>query len=244
MNPIVRICCATALLLCASVPAFSAVRAQGIDVSPVNVQLAPGQLATTLTVTNRNSRRMSFQIRGFAWEVDAAGNDVVTPTDALLSSPPIATVQAGASQVVRLVLKKPPGDRESTYRIVFDQLPAPNDPGVVRVLIRISIPVFAEPDTRVDAHLNWRIAHEAGRWWLIVSNTGNRHLSLADLKLEGPGGQELPLDVTAPPHILAGATRRWAIQTTAALPANAQFRVTASADVGVVDQRVSIDAGP
>src|SRR5512139_358474 len=143
-----------------SVPA----RAQGIEVTPANIEMAPGQTAAALTVVNRNDRKISFQIRGFSWQQDKAGNDILTPSTEILSSPPLATIQPGAIQVVRLVLRHPPQGREGTYRILFDQLPPPAVAGVVHVLLRISIPVFAEPgEVRIAPRVRWRITRDAGR---------------------------------------------------------------------------------
>ena len=44
------------------------VRAQGLSVMPVTIQLAPGQLAAVLTVTNQSDGETSFQVRPFAWQ--------------------------------------------------------------------------------------------------------------------------------------------------------------------------------
>lgn len=244
MNALVRLCSAAALFLCTTVVAYTSAQAQGIEVSPVNVQLVPGQMATTLTVTNHNTRKVSFQIRGFSWQLDGPDKDVLAPTDDLLASPPIATVQPGASQVVRLVLRKAAQGGEGTYRIIFDQLPPPDEPGVIHVLVRISIPVFAEPEAPIAPKVNWEIANADGRWWLIATNGGTRHLSVSKIKLEALGGHELQVQVNSPPHILAGATRRWLIQADAKLTPNEVVHLTADADVGVVDQRITIDAGP
>jgi fimbrial chaperone protein len=197
-----------------------------------------------LTVTNRNPDKVSFQVRGFSWQQDAQGDDVLAPTDALMSSPPIATVQPGASQVVRLVLRQPPQGREGTYRVIFDQLPTPSEPGMIHVLIRLSIPVFAEPASRVVPDVTWRISNDAGRWWLVATNHGTRHLTVSKMKLVAPDGQELPVEVKAPPHILAGATRRWPIQAKAGLSPNEVAHLTADADVGAIDQRITVDTGP
>jgi fimbrial chaperone protein len=120
MNRIARICTAFALVLQAGLLACSPARAQGLEVTPTNVLLAPGQTAAALTVANHADRKVSFQIRGFAWRQDGQGNDVLDPSDALLASPPIATIEPGTSQVVRLILRQPPQGQEATYRILFD----------------------------------------------------------------------------------------------------------------------------
>ena len=244
MNRIARLSIAFLLALQVAFLASSPAPAQGLEVTPINLVLAPGQNAAALTVTNHEDHKVSFQIRGFAWRQDGQGTDVLDPSDALLASPPIATIEPGASQVVRLILRQPPQAQEATYRILFDQLPPPHEAGVVRILLRLSVPVFAEPHAQIAARLHWRIASQDGRWWLIASNDGTRHLTLGQLKLVGPDGRELQVEVASPPHILAGATRRWPIMTAAPLSSKDVFRLTATADVGTIDERISPDSGP
>lgn len=239
-----RLCGMAAALLCSSVLAQSLAPAQGVEVVPVNVQLAPGQAAATLTITNHNPRKMSFQIRGYSWQQDSAGNDTLAPTEELMSSPPLATIQPGGSQVVRLILRHPADNREATYRVIFDQLPPPNEAGVVHILVRLSIPVFAEPLMRVAPRVDWRIRKDAGRWWLVATNSGSRHLTVRNMRLEGSDGRSLQLEIKSPPHILAGATRRWAVLANTPLAPNEVLRLTGSADVGTIDQRISADTGP
>src|ERR1700742_1222288 len=66
--------------------------AQSLTVLPVSIELAPGQMATTLTVINQGDAETAFQIRAFAWSQRADGDDQLGVTDDLRASPPIATV--------------------------------------------------------------------------------------------------------------------------------------------------------
>ncbi len=217
---------------------------KGIEVAPTNILMAPGRTAATLKVTNHDDHRISFQIRGFSWRQKGSDDDILDPTDELVASPPIATIQPGASQVVRLVLREAPRDAEHTYRILFDQLPSPSEAGVVHVLIRLSIPVFAEPQSRVAPGVHWRITSISGQSWLVAVNNGNRHLTVRNLKIEDSGGHVFPVEIKSPPHILAGASRRWHILSKGPLAPNQPVRLTASADVGAIDERILPDAGP
>ncbi|HEX4737449.1 MAG TPA: fimbria/pilus periplasmic chaperone [Allosphingosinicella sp.] len=219
-------------------------RAQGVGVSPVNLLMQPGQTAAALIVTNREDHRIAFQIRGYSWHQDRGGEDRLDPTDDLVASPPIASIEPGASQVVRLILRQPAGAQESTYRILFDQLPPPHEAGIVQILLRLSIPVFAEPRTPVAARMRWRIAREQGRLWLIAANDGTRHLTVANLQLRGEDGRDLRVDVNTPPHILAGGARRWPILTDRPISPAGSVRLTATGDAGTIDERISPDAGP
>jgi fimbrial chaperone protein len=244
VNRFARICRAAAAALCSLLLACGPARAQGLEVSPTNIQLAPGQSAVSLTITNRNERRVSFQIRGFAWRQEGPVEDILTPTSDLLASPPIATIEPGASQVVRVVLRHPHAGHEDTYRILFDQLPPPNEAGVVHLLVRISIPVFAEPPTQVSPQVHWRIARRDGGAWLIATNDGTRHLTLHDIKIGSADGRTLGVEIKSPPHILPGGSRRWRILSEAPLAPGQAVHLTAGADTGAVDERISPDADP
>ena len=121
---------------------------QGLTVLPVSIELAPGQMTTTLTLQNHTSREAVFQVRPYAWE-QGSGDDALGPTDTLVASPPLGRVPAGGEQVVRLVLRRPAEGREVSYRILLDQVPPAPEPGAVTFALRLSIPVFVEPASHV-----------------------------------------------------------------------------------------------
>jgi fimbrial chaperone protein len=190
-----------ALVLLGLLAICGAVRAQGIMVSPVNIEMAPGQMAAVLTVSNQSDHEIAFQIRAFAWQQSRTGDDQLTATDELQASPPIATIAAGASQVARLVLRRPPQGREVTYRILLDELSPPAEAGRVHIALRLSIPVFVEPAGRVNPLVQWRITSQGGQAWLLAANDGTRHQTVRDLALRTTDGRALQVEVKAPPHL-------------------------------------------
>ena len=135
------------------------------------------------------------------------------------------------------MLRRPPQKREATYRIFFDQLTPPGDAGRVHVALRLSIPVFAEPTDRLTSDVQWRIVNQDGRLWLVAVNNGSLHETIRDMALKTADGASFKIVVKSPPHILAGGTRRWLIETKGPLP-QAGMRLTASGDTGEVDQQV------
>lgn len=217
--------------------------AQGLTILPVTMELAPGQSATTLTVINQEASETSFQVRGYAWtQVD--GSDQLEPTVDLLVSPPIGTIPANATQVVRIVLRHPAQGHEGTYRILLDQIPPATSPGTVRIALRLSIPVFAEPPTRATPHVQWRIEGNGGQAYLVATNDGGRHETVRNIELAGAIGRTVRVEPNLSPYILPGATRRWRILGLSSPTAGTTLRLTARTDNSTIDQAVTVVATP
>jgi fimbrial chaperone protein len=224
--------------------AGGAARAQSLMVLPVNIQMAPGQKATTVTVINKGDSETAIQIRAYAWN-QPDGEDQLTTSDAVLVSPPLTSIAAGASQVVRLVLRQPPQGRESTYRIVLDQIPPPAVPGTVRVVLRMSIPIFAQPAARAIPHVYFHIERDAEKIFLVALNDGGRHEAIREIVLSTSDGRKLKTQPSASPYVLAGATRRWSIDAQGPLPLpDETLQLTAHADSGAIEQQVHVVSAP
>ena len=218
-------------------------QAQSLTVLPVSIQLTPGQGATSLTVLNQGDAATSVQVRVFAWN-QASGTDELVESSSVLTSPPLAMIAPGNSQVIRLALREVPVGKEATYRILVDQIPAPADPGTVRIALRLSIPVFAEPKTRTTPSISYRIERKGSQAWLVAANDGSRHDTIRDIALTAKGSPVLGTGANASPYVLAGATRRWMIESPGgALPeVGGTMRLTGKGDSGPVDQLVRVVA--
>lgn len=212
--------------------------AQALSVIPVNIFLSPGQKATSMTVTNQGKTETAIQIRVFAWN-QPDGNDKLTASDEVVASPPIATMAPGATQVVRLILRKSPQDREATYRILLDQIPPPAEPGVVHIVLRMSIPIFAQPAIRSFADVQFHLERDAGQIYLVGFNAGNLHESIRNIVLTTSDGRKLKEDTNTSPYILSGATRRWHIAAQDPLPLSSDtLQLTAHANAGAIKEQV------
>ncbi|HEY1804808.1 MAG TPA: fimbria/pilus periplasmic chaperone [Terracidiphilus sp.] len=218
--------------------------AQSLSVLPVNVFFSPGQKASSLTVTNTGPTETSIQVRAFAWS-QQSGDDQLSATDAVVLSPPLATIAPGASQVVRLILRQLPQGREATYRVLIDQIPPPAEPGIVHMVLRLSIPLFAQPPTRAVPHVQFQLAVDSGKLFLVGVNDGLSHEVVRDIVLSANDGRELKTEPSASPYILAGVTRRWPIVLEGPLPQSGQtLQLTAHTDAGVIKQQVGFVAAP
>ncbi len=217
----------------------SAAGAQSLSVLPVNIFFPAGQKAATLTVTNQGKSETAVQIRAYGWNQQDGNDQQLTSTDAVLMSPPLATIAPGASQVVRLILRQAPQDREAAYRILVDQIPPPAEPGIVHIVLRLSIPIFAMPATRVLPHLRFHTESEGEKLYLVGTNDGLSHELVRDIVLTTSGGRQLKEEASISPYILAGATRRWPIAAQGSLPLPSEIlRLTAHSNAGAIDEQV------
>lgn len=209
-----------------------------MTVLPVHVQIPPGQKAATLSVTNAGAAETSIQIRAYAW-AQPNGDDQLTATDDVVVSPPIATIAPGGTQIIRLVLRRTPEAREDTYRILLDQIPPPAEQGIVHVVLRISIPIFAQPKTRAVSHVKFHIESSAQQMFLLAANDGVVHEALSNLEVNTAAGGKIETGFSGSQYVLAGATRRWQIKPTDSFqPVRDNMRVTAKALNGVIQQQV------
>ncbi len=224
--------------------AAPAAGAQALSVLPVNILFSPGQRATSLTVTNKGTSETAIQVRAYAWS-QKDDDDQLTDTDAVVLSPPLARMAPGASQVIRIILRQPPQGREATYRILIDQIPPPAEPGIVHMVLRLSIPIFALPPTRAVSHVQFHLEIDAGKLVLVGINDGLSHQVVHDIVLSASDGRKFKEESSASPYILAGATRRWPIAAQAPLPLPGEtLQLSAHSDAGAIQQQVSLVKAP
>jgi fimbrial chaperone protein len=212
--------------------------AQALSVLPVNIFISSGQKAASLTVTNQGSTETAIQIRAYAWS-QKDGQDQLAASDEVVLSPPLVKIAPGASQVVRIILRRSPENREATYRILLDQIPPPAEPGVVHMVLRLSIPIFVLPSIRAFPDVQFHLERDADHIYLVGFNAGLVHERISDIVLSTSDGRKLKPDSSESPYVLSAATRRWHIAAQKSLPlASETLQLTAHADAGAIDQQV------
>ena len=153
---------------------------------------------------------------------------------------------SGRLQVVRLILRQSPQAQQGTYRILVDQIPPPAEPGVVHIVLRLSIPVFAQVSAKPTSHVQFHVERKDGKMFLVGVNDGNSHDVIREIVLTTSDGQKFKGQGDSSPYILAGATRRWPIELPAnqPLPTADSFQLTAHSNGGAIAQQVSVVAEP
>lgn len=227
---------ALAILLAATLASAllpHAAHASTLRVSPVGLDLPPGQNAATLNLFNDDSALLNVQVRVFRWS-QRDGKDVLEPATGVVVSPPIAKLAPGAARTVRVVrLDAKLPERQEAYRLIVDELPPPLGEGgrSITLLMRHSIPLFFAASGE-RAKVEWRLIQSEGGPALLASNTGGRHLRIANLRIRDAAGGVLAERKGLVGYALPGSKMTW---PTGAFQAAPGLRLTADTDAGPID---------
>lgn len=219
-----------ALLLLLAIPHRAAAQAAGgsILLWPVNPVIEADERAAALWLENPGKAPVTLQIRIYAW-AQQDGKNVYAAQDAILGTPPIATIAPGEKQLVRLTrtLAAAPG-RESAYRVVVDEIPtakpASESGAAVSFRMRYSLPLFAygqglaAPGTtpvkpRAQPApapvLAWRTGRDRDGPYLEIRNSAIVHARLTDVAFPNGGGEPHVVAKGLLGYVLPGAAMRW-----------------------------------
>jgi len=227
--------CGLALLLFCQLASASS-----FSVSPTRITLTSAQTAGVLTVRNPGTEEMVVQLQPRAWRQEE-GADVLEPTADLIVVPPIFTVPAGGSQVVRIGLRRPPSPSdELSYRLLLREVPPPQAEGAtgLRMALNVSLPIFVMPPGDADPELIWALDRAAnGGLALSLRNEGRAHIQLKLLALKPSSGTDLQVK-GLPAYLLPGQSRIWHFDT--AEPVG-RWALSADTDSGTVETRLIIE---
>ena len=202
------------------------------------MELSSARTAGVIKIVNNDTHDVSLQIRAYDW-VQKDSQDVLTPTQTLIISPPVFTVAPGASQTIRIVSRRPAETTEVAYRLLVDEIPTAAASPAINFKFRISMPIFIAPNAAANLKMGWSIS--AGKSpKLIVANLGNRRGRMLNLVLTLPNGKKITPPAGANPYTLAGMTREYVVDTESPLAAGSRIKMSANSDAGPVDTEITV----
>jgi fimbrial chaperone protein len=214
-------------------------------VSPVRATLSASQPVGSLTVRNHGTEPAVVQLEVVSWAQQGA-NDVYTPTREVLATPPIFTLPAGGSQVVRVGLRRAPDQqRELTYRLYLQEVPPTPKPGFqgLQVALRLSVPVFVTPSSVASVPvLRWQATEIApGNIKVSVVNAGNAHAQIANFKLAAADSSKHLVTRQAAAYVLPGQSRDWVVTTDAMQVPATLMQLSAQTDAGDIETEMMLE---
>lgn len=195
--------------------------AASLQISPVMINLRAAQTATGITLQNDGDVPIYGQVRVFLWE-QKGGDDVLTPTDELIASPPVMQIAAKSAQTIRLVRRTgaAAAGPERQYRVLIDEVPTTAEAREgVAIKLQYSVPVFiAASAPNAAPQLAWQFFKRDNAWFLRVTNSGTLHAQLGATMLVTADGKEHELSKGLLGYALAGRQREWRLHLAPALP--------------------------
>lgn len=235
--------CAAALLC---TPAFAA----SLQVSPIIIDLPARQHSEGLWLSNSGSQPLQAQVRIYAW-VQENGEDRLKPTNDMVVSPPMLTIQPEQRQIVRIVrvgAGQAAPSEEKAYRVVIDELPVGASSDGVKFVLRYSVPVFiasassasvAAGDRAAAPRLDWGLRNGPAGTQLVASNMGRTRAKVTDVSFVGRDGKRVVLGEGLYGYVLTGSVRHWPLSREAGVAAG-----NGKLSVSVNEQATSIQIPP
>jgi fimbrial chaperone protein len=226
----------------------SPARAAEVQVSPVVVSLTPAARSAIIVVRNQGTATARFELQARAWEQGPGGEMILGPTTGIAVFPPVLTVAPGEERNVRVGATSPFGPVETTFRLLMDEMPAPespDSPSQVRVVTRLSLPVFLSPTKSVEKVAVAELAASAGKLSFRLVNDGTVHVLPTTVKVAGQdaaGKAVFEKDLPAW-YVLAGGRRDYELTVPPEACASVRaFEVTATLPRDVVRARLAVQA--
>jgi fimbrial chaperone protein len=227
------------------IPHAKIVGAGSFQVNPIRVEMSAGVTTAALTIRNDGDEPVVVQLSVLAWSQES-GEDKYGATKEALVTPPIATIAAGAQQIVRVGLRRPPDPRrELAFRLFVQEVPPPPKPDFngLQVALRVGLPVFVAPLAPSTRQLAWSAKIEPDdAIRLTVRNTGNTHVQISDFELR-PSDDEVPVAHEAGlAYALAGESREWLLRSLNPRSRTAtELRLKAITDAGEIESVVKLE---
>lgn len=210
------IACGASLLLAAP-PA----PAGTLHVNPVLLDIDASRRTASVTVRNEEAVPVTIRVYPLAWR-QADGEDVYEETNAAIASPPVFTIPAGGSQLVRVGLRAP-SSAPQAYRLIIEEVPEASPASGIRVALRLNLPLYVALRPGDAADLRWAAWRQPdGEWTIEAANGGSGYVRL-DAAAAGRATGIAFDEHVGFGTVLPGAVRRWRIGSDPSIGDRARF---------------------
>jgi len=208
---------ALAALFAAPAPAL----AGSLQIDPIRLEINAGRRTATVRVTNQEQVPVAIRAYALTWtQID--GEDRYEDTTAVIVSPPIFTIPAGATQLIRVGLRNPAGGARA-FRLMIEEVPQASPGGGVQVALRLNLPLFVSIEPGSASELGWSASRGAdGRWTLEASNRGRNYVRVEPAAAMAATGVEFAPNFNLG-VVLPGSRKRWVVGSEPAIADRARF---------------------
>jgi fimbrial chaperone protein len=183
-----------------------------LSINPTTILLTSRIRSTLLTLRNDGEEQARFQVTVFDWNQDPQGQMALRPSEDIVCFPSVLTIDPGQVRNIRIGAPGGFADRERSYRIFLEEIPASHDPAAgVQVLTRLGVPVFLEPEApRSGAAIeNLTLGREGLSF--ALRNPGHVHFIPDSVMVQGSdaAGQPVVAEELESWYVLAAGVRQF-----------------------------------
>jgi fimbrial chaperone protein len=154
---------------------------------PAKIYLSNDKKSEVLKVTNDGEEKLTLQMNAVKWVQDEMGNDRFEETGDIVFFPRIMVLEKGEEKTIRIGFETGKAiEVEKTYRLFVRELPVVK-PGekVLKVTLRLSIPVFISPKKKEKKIAFESIEISGRKLFVWLSNSGNAHVLIEKINSSG-----------------------------------------------------------
>lgn len=207
-----------------SLPLFAA----ALQINPVNIAFEKDQSIQTLKITNQDQSDVILQLDLKAWRQNQQGEDLYSATTDFLVTPPLFTVPAGQTQLVRLAMVKPVNRvNESAYRLLIREVnPITQETKMnhfLRITLQTLLPVFVKPykEDELDNYSATLALLPQGKRSIKITNHGSSHFLVTGLSITDKQHDCIVDEKPLFAYVLPGATQIINLKTDQFIPEDA-----------------------
>jgi fimbrial chaperone protein len=170
-----------------------------------------------MVVKNVSDIPLTLLVKAYHWTQADDGKDQYVETEDLIIFPRALTLAAGEERSVRVGMPAPSGQLEQAFRIYLQEQPIIDElspPGSsARVLMRVGIPVFAQPLKPESALMVKELQITKGSLSHTLNNRGNSYVTAEQITvnaLDNKGGEVFARNLGGT-YLLAGSTRTYEV---------------------------------
>jgi fimbrial chaperone protein len=222
------------------------VHAGSFMVDPVRIDLDSSQTSSSLVLRNNDQEPAVIQVSLMAWS-QINGEDVYTPTQDILITPPIVTIKPEADQIIRLALRRSlDHSQELTYRIFLQEVPPPPRSGFrgLQVALRMSVPIFVKSNKTLLPKMQWKMVYISQEQVLRVEliNNGNAHLHLYEFAIRNSGSDVNVMHQQTALYLLPGQHHEWLLKIDrSTLIGSSKITIKTKTENGEIEQEIELD---
>ena len=200
---------ACAALMLTAAAGLAPAAAGTLQVNPVLVEIGAARRTGSVTVRNVEDVPVTIRAYPLLWRQEG-GEDHYDPSEAVIVSPPVFTIPAGGTQIVRVGLRRPT-TAPQPYRLMIEEVPEAHPGAGIRVALRLNLPLYSGIAPGAPGDLRWSASRQAdGRWTVEARNAGAGWVRVDAAIAQAATGIRYE-DGFAFGTVLPGAARRWLI---------------------------------